>query len=219
MSEAIKKITIGALPSSSIHDEDIFIKSNHIETSKITAKDISEYINENSNAEANVQSDWNETDMESDAFILNKPLSLPASDVHEWAKSETKPIYTASEVGADESGSSNAALENAKIYTDTKIADLINGAPTTLDTLGEIAQAMQENEDVVTALDIAIGSKAAQAELETHTEDSTIHVTAADKEKWNGISAMTQNIKAIQVVSALPSDAASHTDTLYLITE
>lgn len=219
MSEAIKKITIGALPSSSIHDEDIFIKSNHIETSKITAKDISEYINENSNAEANVQSDWNETDISSDAFILNKPLSLPASDVHEWAKSETKPVYTANEVGADEAGSANTALENAKTYTDTKIADLINGAPTTLDTLGEIAQAMQENKDVVTALDTAIGSKAAQAELETHTGNSAIHVTAADKEKWNGISAMTQNIKAIQVVSALPSDAASHMDTLYLITE
>ncbi len=31
------------------------------------------------NAEANVQSDWNETDSASDAFILNKPTSLPAN--------------------------------------------------------------------------------------------------------------------------------------------
>lgn len=31
------------------------------------------------NAEANVQSDWNETDTGSDAFIKNKPTSLPAN--------------------------------------------------------------------------------------------------------------------------------------------
>ena len=32
-----------------------------------------------SDAEANVQSDWNETDTTSDAYILNKPASLPAN--------------------------------------------------------------------------------------------------------------------------------------------
>ena len=48
----------------------------------------------------------------------------------------------------------------ANKYTDAKIANLINGAPTTLDTLGEIAEAMAENADVVEALDAAIGQKA-----------------------------------------------------------
>ena len=47
----------------------------------------------------NVQSDWNETDNTSDAFIKNKPTSLPASDVSSWAKEPIKPTYTASEVG------------------------------------------------------------------------------------------------------------------------
>lgn len=31
--------------------------------------------------------------------LSNKPTSLPASDVYSWAKSSTKPTYTASEVG------------------------------------------------------------------------------------------------------------------------
>lgn len=53
-----------------------------------------------SDAEANVQSDWNETDTTSDAFILNKPTSMPASDVQAWAKADEKPSYTATEVGA-----------------------------------------------------------------------------------------------------------------------
>ena len=47
----------------------------------------------------NVQSDWNEAQPTSSAFIKNKPTSMPASDVYDWAKAETKPSYTKSEVG------------------------------------------------------------------------------------------------------------------------
>lgn len=56
------------------------------------------------------------------------------------------------------------ATEN---YVDTAIANLINGAPTTLDTLKEIADAFAASQDVITALNLAIGSKAAQTDLET----------------------------------------------------
>lgn len=74
---------------------------------------------------------------------------------------------TASEVGADPSGSANTALTNAKSYTDTQIANLINGAPDTLNTLGEIATAMSENASVVTALQSAIGDKANKTDIPT----------------------------------------------------
>lgn len=67
--------------------------------------------------------------------------------------------------GKEPSGASATALQNAKAYTDGKIADLINSAPTTLDTLGEIAAAMQNNKDVVDALEQAIGSKANTSDL------------------------------------------------------
>lgn len=73
---------------------------------------------------------------------------------------------------------------NANGYTDDKIAKLINGAPTTLDTLKEIADALEDNADVVSALNDAIGTKASQAELDTHISNDTIHVTASDKENW-----------------------------------
>lgn len=79
----------------------------------------------------------------------------------------------ASDVGADASGSAAAALSNAQTYTDGKIADLINSAPTTLDTLGEIATAMAENADVVEALNDAIRSKASQGQLELHTNSTS----------------------------------------------
>ena len=66
-------------------------------------------------------------------------------------------------------GSGNAlSMDSANEYTDQKIADLINGAPTTLDTLKEIADAMEENQDVVKTLDEAIGSKANASDLTDH---------------------------------------------------
>lgn len=52
-----------------------------------------------------------------------------------------------------------------KTDVNTAIANLINGAPTTLDTLKEIADALAENEDVVDALESAIGTKANASDL------------------------------------------------------
>ena len=60
----------------------------------------------------------------------------------------------------------NNAIATSKSYTDTSIANLINGAPTTLDTLKEIADAMAANENVVDALEEAIGTKASQSDLD-----------------------------------------------------
>lgn len=49
--------------------------------------------------------------------------------------------------------------EAYEIATKKDIADLVNSAPSTLDTLGEVAKAIQDNETVVSALDSAIGNK------------------------------------------------------------
>ena len=95
-------------------------------------------------AEVNVQSDWNITDVNSDSFIKNKPTSMPASDVSSWAKAPTKPTYTATEVGAEPTGSSAKALSDAKAYADKKIADLVNDAPETMDTLKEVVRDLFE---------------------------------------------------------------------------
>lgn len=136
-------------------------------------------------AEANVQSDWNVNEPTSDAFIKNKPTSMPASDVHEWAKAENKPTYTATEVGADPTGSSVKALADAKSYADKKVADLVNGAPETMDTLKEVSDALDKNKDVVDALNASIGNKANQSDLTAHTGNVDIHVTKEKKTAWD----------------------------------
>ena len=123
-----------------------------------------------------------------------------ASDVYTWAKASSKPSYTKSEIGlgnVDNTSDSskpvstaqqdaiNAAYANANKYTDKKVADLIGSAPETMDTLEEVAAAIQENKDVETALNEAIGKKANQTELDTHTGNSTIHITASERTNWN----------------------------------
>lgn len=47
----------------------------------------------------------------------------------------------------------------AKTYTDTVIKNLVNAAPDTLDTLGELATAIKDNQDVIEAINNAITNK------------------------------------------------------------
>ena len=123
-----------------------------------------------------------------------------ASDVSAWAKASSKPSYTKSEIGlgnVDNTSDSSkpvstaqqtaidTAYANANKYTDKKVADLIGSAPETMDTLEEVAAAIQENKDVETSLNEAIGKKANQTELDTHTGNSTIHITSSERTNWN----------------------------------
>ena len=136
--------------------------------------------------------------------IVNRLLEK--SEISDWAKAENKPDYTASEVGADASGSADRALADAKAYadgtymqatgyTDAKIADLINGAPSTLDTLGEIADAMADNEGVVGALEAAIGNKASEAELQAHASNGNVHITRSERE---GLHSAVEKLKGVE---------------------
>lgn len=68
------------------------------------------------------------------------------------------------EAGVRELGDTNT-LKSAKTYTDEEIAKLVNSAPETLDTLGELATALEENADVVEVLNDAIANKADRADV------------------------------------------------------
>ena len=68
-----------------------------------------------------------------------------------------------------------------KGYVDRKVADLVDSAPETLDTLGEVAKAIEENADVVEALNSAIGNKADKSMITTlkatQLEDDSYSIT------------------------------------------
>ena len=94
------------------------------------------------------------------------------------------------------------SYQNAVAYTDQQIAALINGAPETLDTLKEIADAMEQNKSVVEALNNAIGTKANQAEFNSHESNTTVHITAAERKKWNEYTTPISNLqKSIDTIN------------------
>ena len=94
--------------------------------------------------------------------VANKVITAALNE-----KADITHTHSVDEIGADASGSAASALEEAKAYTDSEIADLINGAPITRDTLKEISDAMDENQTVVEALDAAIGTKANKTDIPT----------------------------------------------------
>lgn len=91
-----------------------------------------------------------------------------------------KPVSVAQQDAID------LAYRQATGYTDLKISELINGAPSTLDTLGEIAAAMQDNESVVEALEEAMGKKADAAEFDTHNHDERYYTETEVRELLEG---------------------------------
>lgn len=64
----------------------------------------------------------------------------------------------------------NKIASDQKQYTDLEIAKLVNSAPETLDTLYELAEAIEENDTVIDALDSAITNKADKSDVEVEVE-------------------------------------------------
>lgn len=95
-------------------------------------------------------------------------------------------------------------------YTNQKIADLINGAPESLDTLKEVANVIAEHKTVMDALDAAIGKKANAAEFDSHVKDAVKHLTTAERNKWNAKMETTGD-SANNTVTFTSGDAANPT--------
>lgn len=82
-----------------------------------------------SGAEVNVQPDWDVTDTGSDAYIRNKPSSMPAADVPAWAKASAKPAYVWTEIGSKPSTfppSSHNHTKNQITDMPTKLSQFAN---------------------------------------------------------------------------------------------
>lgn len=84
----------------------------------------------------------------------------------------------------------SGVLQDAKNYTDTEINSLVNGAPEAMDTLKELADAIAANDDIMTALQSAIGDKVDKV---TGKGLSSEDYTTAEKTKLLGIAANANN--------------------------
>ena len=143
------------------------------------------------------------------------------------SKSDTSHTHTGV---YDASGAASSALASANAYTDSKIDALVgDGASTTLDTIGEISSAIEDNQDAIDLLNSAIANKANVADFTSHTGDATVHVNATERNNWNVAKAhadtthapsnaeANQNAFSNVVVGNTTISADTKTDTLTLV--
>jgi maltodextrin utilization protein YvdJ len=68
-------------------------------------------------------------------------------------------------------------------YVDNKVADLVNSAPEALNTLGELATALENHEDAYDALLETVGSKATHKDLENLKEELSDSIVS-ETDEW-----------------------------------
>ena len=152
------------------HDEDYaLIDHAHTDYATITSFDeLSAVVSGKANV-SHSHDDLYYTETEVDTMLADK---ADASHVHTG-------MY-------DTNGAAANALASANAYTDSKIDALVGeGASTTLDTIGEISSAIEDNQDAIDLLNAAIANKANAVDLTAHTGNTVIHVTETDKNNWN----------------------------------
>lgn len=131
---------------------------------------------------------------DSDNELSTATDTVPGIVIVDSMLSETSKNPVQNKVITERINRVSSDLENSedrqKEYTDTKIAELINGAPSTLDTLGEIADAMEHGQTVVEALNAAIGTKVDKI---SGKGLSTNDFTSEEKSKLAGIASNANN--------------------------
>ena len=95
-----------------------------------------------------------------DEAIAN--IEFPAADLTDYATKK----YVDDAIDGIEIPEVDFTGYATEIYVDNKVADLVNSAPEALNTLGELATALETHEDAYDALLETVGDKATKTELE-----------------------------------------------------
>ena len=78
---------------------------------------------------------------------------------------------TYAQVGADPTGSAAKALSDSKTYTDNKLAELVDSAPETLNTLDELAAALNDDSNFAATMATELGKKTNNTDFTAHTSN------------------------------------------------
>lgn len=141
-------------------------------------------------AEVNIQPDWNVTDTTNDAFIKNKPTSMPASDVFDWAKADTKPTYTKSEIGLENVENKSSATIRSEL-TKENVTNALGYTPPTTNTIYSPSDTVPKANGIAntgTESDFARGDH-------VHPSQTSVSGNAGTSTKW----ATARNIDGMSV--------------------
>ncbi len=115
-------------------------------------------------AEVNVQSDWNEDDETSDAFVKNKPRLASVALSGAYSDLSGTPVVDSLYNESSANAQSGRAVAQA-------IAALVSSAPETLNTLGELAAALGDDPNFATTIMTMLGAKADKSTFEQLEEE------------------------------------------------
>ena len=146
-------------------------------------------------AEQNVQSNWNETNTTSDAYIKNKPSFATVATSGSYDDLTNKPTIptvnnatlTIQKNGAHvatftANSSSNAT---ANITVPTKVSELDNDSKFTSITVDEALSSTSTNPVQNKVINTALSTKANTTDLALHSGNTNIHITSDERTNWN----------------------------------
>ena len=125
-------------------------------------------------AQVNVQSDWDESDITSDAFIKNKPALIinhselnldDGSNPHGTTKLDLglENVDNTRDINKSVSILQQLAIDsaetNANTYTDNKITSLKGTPPITLDTLEKLADVLGDDPNTISNINVALDNR------------------------------------------------------------
>ena len=176
------------------------------------------------NLKTNLNISWSPINYESISFIIEKAANenaitisvspytynlLDTSDF-ELAASKNITIALISTNYVEDKRLGAISTKADKSYVDERVTALVNSAPETLDTLGELATAFNENKEVVDALDAAITTKKNADIIVSYVDGSHTTVTHDTRDLYNEIMAGTsvyfkKGTELLPVMEADPS--------------
>ncbi len=181
---------VGAAVSEHNHDEDYAV-INHTHTDYATVTSLNEL-------SATVSGKANASHSHDDVYYteteIDTKLAAKADSTHNHDG-----VY-------DVSGAAASALTSANAYTDSKIDALVGeGASVTLDTIGEISSAIVDNQDAIDLLNAAIANKANATDLNSHANDTELHITTTERNNWNAKSDFSGSYNDLTNKPSIPS--------------
>lgn len=179
------------------HDDDYAaISHNHSEYATATAlSEVSSAVSGKANA-SHTHDDRYYTESEVDSKLA--------------AKSDTSHTHAGV---YDVSGAAASALTSANAYTDAEIANLLNNSTTAVDSIMELAAAMEDNADAIDALEAIAATKASASDLTSHIGNTSnphnvtlsqlgVTATASELNKMDGVTATTTEINYLDGVTS-----------------
>ena len=162
------------------------------------------------------------------AYVVEKIAEIPEVDLTGYATQNwvTNQGYATTKA-LQEVGDLASAIKSSYVAADAKLSERLDALKAESDTHAEasvvtaLSTKVSNIETAYKAADTALAERvgtletestkhAAASTVNTHINDGTIHVTAADKTKWNGAAAQTALDAAIARIAALETKLAQY---------